>query len=103
LDDELAELEQEQLDNQMLKTGTVPVGDEVHKLPAAVNGESKFLEDCISSDQLLTAPQSKAKRPLLWRTMRRKSFESCRPRWLCDLSTSAIGTFSYYDGTVVAV
>ena len=26
----------------MLKTGTVPVADEVHKLPAAVNGESKF-------------------------------------------------------------
>jgi charged multivesicular body protein 4 len=42
LDDELAELEQEQLDNQMLKTGTVPVVDEVHKLPAAVNGESRF-------------------------------------------------------------
>jgi len=41
LDDELAELEQEQLDNQMLKTGTVPVSDEVHKLPAAVNGEIK--------------------------------------------------------------
>lgn len=41
LDDELAELEQEQLDNKMLKTGTVPVSDEVHRLPAAVNGESK--------------------------------------------------------------
>lgn len=54
LDDELAELEQEQLDNQMLKTGTVPVSDEVHKLPAAVNGESKFTEDCISEDLLLT-------------------------------------------------
>lgn len=43
LDDELAELEQEQLDNQMLKTGTVPVSDEIHKLPAAVNGESTSL------------------------------------------------------------
>jgi charged multivesicular body protein 4 len=42
LDDELAELEQEQLDNQMLKTGNVPVTDEVHKLPAAANGESKL-------------------------------------------------------------
>jgi len=41
LDDELAELEQEQLDNQMLKTGNVPVTDEVHKLPAAANGEIK--------------------------------------------------------------
>jgi charged multivesicular body protein 4 len=41
LDDELAELEQEALDNKMLKTGTVPVSDEVHRLPAAVNGELK--------------------------------------------------------------
>lgn len=37
LDDELAELEQEQLDNKMIDTGTVPV----HKLPDAVNGERK--------------------------------------------------------------
>lgn len=42
LDDELAELEQEQLDNKMLKTGTVPVSDEIHRLPAAANGERKF-------------------------------------------------------------
>ncbi len=44
LDDELAELEQEQLDNKMLKTGTVPVSDEIHRLPAAANGESKFFK-----------------------------------------------------------
>ena len=37
----MAELEQEQLDNKMLKTGTVPVGDDIHRLPAAANGESK--------------------------------------------------------------
>ena len=42
LDDELAELEQEQLDNKMLKTGTVPVSDEIHRLPAAANGESEW-------------------------------------------------------------
>jgi len=41
LDDELAELEQEQLDDKMLKTGTVPVSDEIHRLPAAANGEIK--------------------------------------------------------------
>jgi len=41
LDDELAELEQEQLDDKMLKTGTVPVSDEIHRLPAAANGELK--------------------------------------------------------------
>jgi charged multivesicular body protein 4 len=41
LDDELAELEQEQLDDRMLKTGTVPVSDEIHRLPAVGNGEIK--------------------------------------------------------------
>jgi charged multivesicular body protein 4 len=42
LDDELAEMEQEQLDDKMLKTGTVPVSDEIHRLPAAVNGERTY-------------------------------------------------------------
>jgi charged multivesicular body protein 4A/B len=42
LDDELAELEQEQLDDKMLKTGTVPVSDEIQRLPAVSNGESKL-------------------------------------------------------------
>lgn len=41
LNEELAELEQEQLDNKMLKTGTVPVSDEIHRLPAVANGESR--------------------------------------------------------------
>jgi charged multivesicular body protein 4A/B len=42
LNEELAELEQEQLDNKMLETPSIPVSDRVHKLPAAANGESKF-------------------------------------------------------------
>jgi len=41
LEDELMDLEQEALDNKMLKTGTVPVSDEIHRLPAAANGEIK--------------------------------------------------------------
>ncbi|KFY91199.1 hypothetical protein V498_05589 [Pseudogymnoascus sp. VKM F-4517 (FW-2822)] len=39
LDDELAKMEQEQLDDKMLKMGTVPVADEVHRLPVTTNGE----------------------------------------------------------------
>lgn len=42
LDDELAELEQEQLDQKMLQTGNVPVSDQIHKLPAAGNTESEL-------------------------------------------------------------
>lgn len=47
LDDELAELEQEQLDNKMLQTGNVPVSDQIHKLPAAGNGESESLRNML--------------------------------------------------------
>lgn len=49
LEDELANLAQEELDNKMLKTGTVPVSDEIHRLPAAANGERKFISIWLSS------------------------------------------------------
>jgi charged multivesicular body protein 4 len=42
LDEELAELQQEELDNKMLKTGTVPVSDQIQRLPDAAVGERKF-------------------------------------------------------------
>jgi charged multivesicular body protein 4 len=54
LDDELAELEQEQLDDKMLQTGAVPVSDEVHRLPAVGNGERKSSKPIKLCDILLT-------------------------------------------------
>ncbi|CAG9999360.1 unnamed protein product [Clonostachys byssicola] len=39
LDEELELLQQEQLDEQILKTGNVPVSDAVHKLPTAATAE----------------------------------------------------------------
>ncbi|KAH7148650.1 Snf7-domain-containing protein [Dactylonectria macrodidyma] len=39
LEDELEELQQEQLDEQMLNTGNVPVSDAVHKMPTPANTE----------------------------------------------------------------
>lgn len=42
LEDELADLQQEELDKQMLNTGTVPVADKVHQLPAVAHGEREF-------------------------------------------------------------
>jgi len=45
LDEELANLQQEQLDKELLKTGTVPVSDAVQRLPAAGVGESTYLPD----------------------------------------------------------
>lgn len=47
LEDELAQMQQEQLDTKMLGAGNVPVSDEVHRLPAAGRAErelSLFLE-----------------------------------------------------------
>lgn len=41
LDAELEELQQEQLDEQMLKTGTVPVSDQIQRVPAVPAGDSK--------------------------------------------------------------
>ena len=42
LEADLAALEQENLDEKMLKTGTVPVADSLSRAPKAANGESKF-------------------------------------------------------------
>lgn len=39
LDEELAELQQEELDSKMLRTGTVPVADQIQRLPNAAVGE----------------------------------------------------------------
>lgn len=41
LDAELADIQQEQLDEQMLNTGNVPVGDKVGRLPTAASHEPK--------------------------------------------------------------
>ncbi|KAF2264983.1 vacuolar-sorting protein-like protein snf7, partial [Lojkania enalia] len=45
LDEELAELQQEQLDEQMLNTGTVPVGDKVGKLPTVPKAKVQEEDD----------------------------------------------------------
>lgn len=42
LEADLAALEQENLDEKMLKTGTMPVADSLNRLPKAANGESTY-------------------------------------------------------------
>lgn len=41
LDEELEALQQEALDEQMLKTGTVPVADSINRMPPVAHGELK--------------------------------------------------------------
>lgn len=43
LEEELEGLQQEELDNKMLRTGTVPVADEVHRLPNVASGEGELI------------------------------------------------------------
>ncbi|EOO04022.1 putative vacuolar-sorting protein snf7 protein [Phaeoacremonium minimum UCRPA7] len=50
LEDELEQMQQEQLDEQMLKTGTVPVSDQIQHMPAAANGEIKGKQQAIEED-----------------------------------------------------
>ncbi|KAK8190614.1 Snf7-domain-containing protein [Phyllosticta capitalensis] len=45
LDEELAELQQEELDNKMLETGNVPVTDKVSRLPSVAQGEQDEEEE----------------------------------------------------------
>jgi hypothetical protein len=82
LDEELSRLEQEDLDEKMLKTGTVPV------LPAGANGESK--RPCprpwisaYARAQANQAAQSRGKRRMSRRRTRRRSCGSCKRRWQC--------------------
>jgi hypothetical protein len=42
LDEELEGMEQEAMDERMLKSGSVPVGGEVSRLPSITNGPSKW-------------------------------------------------------------
>ena len=65
LDEELEQMQQEQLDEQMLKSGTVPVSDAIHRMPAAANGESKCSlvrnSQAASQDNELIFPSVKGK------------------------------------------
>lgn len=55
LEDELDALQQEQLDEQMSKTGNVPVADAVHKMPSVpVDPERKINDTTLSTEHALT-------------------------------------------------
>lgn len=100
LDEELAELQQEALDKELLKTGSVPVSDHIHSLPNAAKGERKSLERkehdrllllllplvCKSAetDMVLQSPLQAKESNKSKRTTRRRSYGSFKQRWLCN-------------------
>lgn len=95
LDEELAELQQEELDNKMLNTGSVPVGDQITKLPSAPEGGTHitsilFLSfptylPTMNQLKLTLSTQSKAKHPSGKRKrMKRRNYGNCKPKWQCN-------------------
>jgi charged multivesicular body protein 4 len=59
LDEELAELQQEQLDERMLKTGSVPVSDQINRMPSAPSKCSEIMSITTFQDIVLTNSCSK--------------------------------------------
>jgi charged multivesicular body protein 4A/B len=55
LDEELEAMQQEQLDEQMLKSGTVPVSDSIHRLPSVANGKSESYAKNLNDLQVANA------------------------------------------------
>jgi charged multivesicular body protein 4 len=51
LEAELEEMQQEQLDEQMLKSGNVPVSDTISNMPAAANGELKGKQQPVAVEE----------------------------------------------------
>jgi charged multivesicular body protein 4 len=65
LDEELAELQQEELDNKMLKTGNVPVSDQISRLPNQPVGESECHGNAKLHDRIRTNHHTvKGKQPV---------------------------------------
>lgn len=87
LEDELEAMQQEHLDEQMLKTGNVPTTDAVaHKMPSPAQQERKWSipttgiwEVTRTDTKQLCQPRN---RP--WRTTKRQSWRSCAPKWPCS-------------------
>lgn len=90
LDEELEALQQQDLDDKMLKTGTVPVDSIQQRLPTVANGERELTPwiTCQSVIHwiVLMLLQSRARHlqlPLP-RTTRKQNSGGCKPKWLCE-------------------
>jgi hypothetical protein len=87
LDEELAELQQEALDERMLKTGSVPVHDQIQRMP---NAPSKFRDNQCEIQRAIKMQNAnlflqQRTLPRQRKTTRKQSYGSCRPRWPCEV------------------
>jgi hypothetical protein len=84
LEDELEGLEQEALDEKMLKTGPMPVGGEPAKLPSVGNQPRKCCNTQIETHKLTTLQSEEEPR----KRTKRKNCGNCRLRWPCDVPSN---------------
>lgn len=93
LEKELEYLQQEQLDEQMLGTGPVPVADAVHKMPAVANGKSTCWPlvilghsdpDFILGIKEADTPNQQFPTRRSKRTTRRRNSGNSRQKWPCN-------------------
>lgn len=89
LDEELEGLQQEQLDEKMLKTGSVPVGDQISSMPDRPVGEREcYFEFGKGSAFTNVHVQRQPGRNVRRKTTRKRSSGSCRLRWPCEKSST---------------
>lgn len=81
LEEELEGLEQEAMDERMLKTGTLPVTGEVTRLPSVQNGpgKSRYVTPCYIADLSKCTANHKQRKK-----MKKKSCGSYKLKWRCD-------------------
>lgn len=85
LEEALEELQQEQLDEQMLKTGNPPVLDDVHKLPTPVHAEREDPFRTSEVQAMLTySKRFHVRSSPSKKTTRRPSSGNYKPRWPSD-------------------
>ena len=115
LEADLAALEQENLDEKMLKTGTMPVADSLNRLPKAANGErksrlllivlinrpgskkgkeKKIKHRLTSSDPSTQSKGNRKRRPK--KKTRRRNCGSCRQNCRCERD---LGNYKRMDGS----
>lgn len=90
LEEELEGLEQEALDEKMLRTGTVPVGGELSRIPAVPGGVGKLKPALnVGKQDILTSLQCQTNRLPQTKTKKR-NYGNYRRRWPCKRTARVI-------------
>ena len=84
LEDELEGLEQEVMDERMLKTGPTPVTGEINRLPPVATGPGKFSSWEGTSGKIIVLTSCLQSRATRSKRTRKPNSESYRQKWPCN-------------------